>query len=365
MKPIDISKFSKDITKAVPGINTGFQDPVTWVSTGCYMLNYLISGNFNKGIPFGKITMLAGESGSGKSYIASGNLARNAQAQGAFVILLDSENALDEEWLKAVGVDTDPDKLLRIGVAMIDEVAKIINEFVAGYKAEHGDKPVKEQPPVLFVVDSLGMLLTPTDKDQFQKGDLKGDLGRKAKALTALIRTTTNLIAPYNVGVVCTNHVYDSQDMFDPDPKISGGKMVVFASSIIVAMNKMKLKEDAEGNKVSQVMGIRSKCRVIKTRYAKPFEDVTVYIPYETGMDPYSGVFEFMEAQQLLKRSGAYYTAVDMETGEEFKLRRKQWKEPANMEHLLQLFLKVQELEDKASLADAEENFGADEEEQA
>lgn len=355
MKPIDLSKFRTGITKTVKGIHAGFNDPVTWVSTGCYLLNYLVSGDFQKGIPFGKITMLAGESGSGKSYIASGNLARNAQAQGAMVVLLDSENALDEEWLKAVEVDTDPEKLLRIGVAMIDDVAKIINDFVAEYKTEYGDLPVEQQPPVLFIIDSLGMLLTPTDKDQFQKGDLKGDLGRKAKALTALIRTTTNLIAPHNIGVVCTNHTYDSQDMFSPDPKISGGNMVIFASSVVVAMSKLKLKEDADGNKVSEVMGIRSKCKVIKTRYAKPFEEVTVLIPYSTGMNPYSGMFDFMEKTGLLVRGGAYYTAneIDYETGEAtpIKMRRKEWNQPENMEKLMSIFIAEQEAKSEAEEA--------------
>lgn len=341
MKPFDISKFRKEITKAVKGINTGFNDPVTWVDTGCHLLNYLISGDFHRGIPFGKITMFAGESGSGKSYVASGNLVKSAQAQGAMVVLLDSENALDEAWLEAVGVDTAPDKLLRIGVAMVDEVAKILNDFVEEYKATYAGVPTAEQPPVMFVIDSLGMLLTPTDVNQFQKGDLKGDMGRKAKSITALIRQTTNLIAPLNIGVVCTNHTYDSQDMFSPDPKISGGNMVIFASSVVVAMNKMKLKEDSMGNKVTEVLGIRSKCKVIKTRYSKPFEEVVVMIPFATGMNPYSGMFEFMEKNDILSRSGAYYTA--MIDGEPVKQRRKQWLEPDQMDRLMLLFLKVQE----------------------
>ena len=77
----------------------GFHDPTDWISTGNFALNYLISGDFHKGVPLGKVTVLAGESGSGKSFIAAGNLVRAAQEQGIYVILIDSENALDETWL--------------------------------------------------------------------------------------------------------------------------------------------------------------------------------------------------------------------------------------------------------------------------
>ena len=83
----DASKFRKGITKSISGISTGFNDPKTWVSTGNHCLNYLISGDFNRGIPLGKVVVFAGESGSGKSYICSGNLVRNAQEQGIFVVL--------------------------------------------------------------------------------------------------------------------------------------------------------------------------------------------------------------------------------------------------------------------------------------
>ena len=126
-------------------------------------------------------------------------------------------------------------------------------------------------PKLVFVVDSLGMLLTPTDVAQFEKGDMKGDMGRKPKALAALVRNTVNQIAPFsNLALVATNHTYAPQDMFDPDDKISGGQGFIYASSIVVAMKKLKLKEDADGNKVSTVQGIRAACKVMKSRYSKP-----------------------------------------------------------------------------------------------
>ena len=319
-KSFDVSKFRKDLTKSISGMSSGFNDPTDWISTGSYALNYLISGDFHKGVPLGKVTVFAGESGAGKSYFCSGNIVKHAQDQGIFVVLIDSENALDESWLQALDVDTSEEKLLKLNMSMIDDVAKTVSTFVADYKA----MPEEDRPKVLFVVDSLGMLLTPTDVDQFNKGDMKGDMGRKPKQLTALVRNTVNMIGSLNVGLVCTNHTYASQDMFDPDDKISGGQGFIYASSIVVAMKKLKLKEDEDGNKISQVMGIRAGCKVMKTRYAKPFEGVQVKIPYETGMNPYSGLIELFEKQDLLVKQGNRLKYVDL-NGEEHIDYRKAW----------------------------------------
>ena len=319
-KAFDVSKFRKDITKSIDGLSIGFNDPTDWISTGNFALNYLISGDFNKGIPMGKVTVFAGESGAGKSYICSGNIVKNAQEQGIFVVLIDSENALDEAWLHALGVDTSDSKLLKLNMAMIDDVAQTINTFMKEYKA----MPDGERPTVLFVVDSLGMLLTPTDVNQFEAGDLKGDMGRKPKALTALVRNCVNMFGSYNVGLVCTNHTYASQDMFDPDDKISGGQGFVYASSIVVAMKKLKLKEDEDGNKVTDVNGIRAACKIMKTRYAKPFENIQVKIPYSTGMSPYSGMVDMAEKRGLLKKDGNRLAYVTLD-GEIIKQFRKAW----------------------------------------
>lgn len=334
-KAFDVSKFRKSITKSVPGISVGFRDPDTWISTGNYVLNKLISGDFHKGIPLGKVSVLAGSSGSGKSFLASGNLVRNAQEKNIFVVLIDSENALDESWLHALGVDTSEDKLLKLNMAMIDDVAKTVSDFVKEYKNEYAktDSTTKlttyEGPKVLFVVDSLGMLLTPTDVDQFGKGDLKGDMGRKPKALTALVRNCVNMFADLNMGLVATNHTYASQDMFDPDDKISGGQGFVYASSIVIAMDKLKLKTDADGVKTSKVHGIRSKCKIMKTRYSKPFETVELEIPYETGLDPYSGMFEYILSKDVITRSGNKYIYTDSE-GNEHKYFEKEYKKNTN-----------------------------------
>ena len=318
-KAFDPTKFRNSLTKSIKGMSSGFNDPQDWISTGNYALNYLLSGDFRKGIPLGKVSVFAGESGAGKSYIVSGNIVKSAQEQGIFVVLIDSENALDESWLHALGVETTPDKILKLNMAMIDDVAKTISTFMDDYRSMNEE----DRPKVLFVVDSLGMLMSPTEVNQFEAGDMKGDMGRKAKALKALVTNCVNMFGSYNVGMCVTNHTYASQDMFDPDDKISGGSGFVYASSMVVAMKKLKLKEDADGNKTSTVNGIRAACKVMKTRYAKPFEAVQVKIPYETGMDPYSGLFDMFEARGLLEKQGNRYKYIDSNGIETLEYRKK------------------------------------------
>ena len=323
-KAFDITKFRKTLTKNIDGLSVGFNDPTDWISSGNHALNYLISGDFNKGIPLGKVTVFAGESGSGKSFICSGNIVRHAQQQGIYVVLIDTENALDEAWLHALGVETTEDKLLRLSVAMIDDVAKTISDFMKEYKTSYASTEPAERPKVLFVIDSLGMLLTPTDVNQFEAGDMKGDMGRKPKALTSLVRNCVNMFGSWNVGLVVTNHTYASQDMFDPDDKISGGQGFIYASSIVVAMKKLKLKEDEDGNKISEVKGIRAACKIMKTRYSKPFESVQIKIPYETGMSRTSGLVDMFEHRGWLEKEGnsLKYKLID---GTVIKKFRKGW----------------------------------------
>jgi RecA/RadA recombinase len=325
MKALDLTRFRKDIAKTIPGLSVGFRDPKVWISTGNYALNYAISGRFRDGgIPLGKVTVMAGQSGSGKSFLASGNITANAQKKDVFVVLVDTENALDESWLKALDVNTSEDALLKVNMAMIDDVAKLISDFMKDYKARYGSLPEDERPRVLFVIDSLGMLLTPTDVNQFESGDLKGDMGRKPKALGALVRNCVNMFGEYDVGMICTNHSYASQDMFNPDDVISGGQGPIYASSIVLAMRKLKLKEDEDGNKISEVRGIRAQCKVMKTRYNQPFCQVEVKIPYDRGMDPYSGLLDLFEQKGLLVKEGNRLTYTKLD-GIQIKQFRKAW----------------------------------------
>lgn len=337
MKPLDLSKFRKSITKSITGISTGFNDPDTWISTGSYALNYLISGDFYKGVPMGKVTMFAGESGAGKSFIASGNLVKNAQDQGIFVVMIDTENALDSRFLSALGVDVAEDKLLRVSASLIDDIAKIIADFVSEYKKDYLEMPKEDRPKVLFVIDSLGMALSTQEASRFADGSLKGDFGHKPKQLKALVSNCVNMFGSLNIGLVCTNHSYASQDPFSPESVISGGSGFVYAASIVVAMKKLNLKEDEDGNKISDVVGIRAVCKVVKSRYSKPFETVKINIPYETGMNPISGLFDLFEKTGKFVKQGNRYKYIRKD-GSEMLYYRKEWNDFNKMKIVMDEF---------------------------
>lgn len=321
-KPVDMTKFATTVAKKL-NVSHGFNDPTQWVSTGNYLLDYLISGKFKDGgIPLGKVTMFAGESGSGKSLIASGKIIKNAQDMGVTPVIFDSENALDEEWLQKIGVKTDPQSILRFQVSMINDVAKIMNDFIEMYRKEYIDLPKEERKMFLFVVDSLGMLLSDTDIDQFSKGDMKGDMGRKPKQLNSLVRNIINQIGDLDIGVIFTNHTYASQDMFDPDDKVSGGNGIIYASSIVVATRKYKLKLDELGNKITDVSGVRTTAKIMKSRYGRPFETCNLHIRFDKGIMPYSGCLDYFEKVGVIQQSGNKLVYIDR-AGNEHKEYRK------------------------------------------
>lgn len=337
----NVIKNSTASVKKNTGVSVGFHDPDTWVSTGNYALNYRISGNFKNGIPLGKVTMFAGESGSGKSFIVSGNIAREAQGMGIHVVMIDSENALDEEWLHALGVDTDPEKLTKVNMGMIGDVAKFTYEFIDGYRKEI-EKDPENMPKVLFIIDSIGMLNTETAIAQMADGNIKGDMGHKPKQLKAYITNCVNTLGALNIGMVVVNHSYESQDMFNPDPKISGGSGMVYASSMVVAMGKRKLKEDEDGNKTTVVNGIFSTCRIMKTRYNKPFEQVDIKIPYNGGMQVHSGLLDMFEKYGIITKSGNRLEYIDTDTGAIILKYRKEWDRNAEgcLDHVMEQFFR-------------------------
>jgi len=321
MGEFDFSKIRKQRNKRL-GLRAGFDDPVTWIDTGSYALNKMISGRFDRGIPLSAVTVFAGEPGSGKSYLVSGNIVLDALNQGINVLMIDTEDALKHRWMTSLGVDTDHPNLHKEVCNTINQVADCIQETTKPYIEAFKETPRHEQQKLLFVIDSLSMLQTDSEVDQFESHDLKGDKGIKARALKMLVTNCIRLFSGYEVGLVATNHTYKSQDMYNRDDVISGGTAFLYAPSIVVTMNKFKLKGDTEGKKASEVVGIRSKIKCIKTRYSKPFEEVEVLIPYATGMDRYSGLFDMCEQKGVFAKDGNRYCYQSVD-GIEHKLFRK------------------------------------------
>lgn len=299
-----IKSFNKELDK-MDGIGTSSEPPRYWYSTGNYVLNSIISGSFRRGIPQGRITDLAGPSGAGKSFIAA-NLVAAAQREGASILIVDSENALDNDFMSKIGVDVDRDDYLYAGVNTIPEATRVVSTFLNGYKESVGED--LDAPQVLILIDSLDMLMTETEMDHFEKGVTKGDQGQKNKQLKAMLRTFVQAIKHLNVAIVCTSQVYKNQDVLNGEGVWIISDAVRYAASQIVLIQKRKLKDEGKGAKAGDVAGVRMICEGNKTRFTKPFQKVEIEVPYETGMDPLSGLLEVAKQAGVIVQKGSRYS---------------------------------------------------------
>lgn len=289
-----LKEFEKKINKM--DVITSSEPPRYWYSTGNYALNRMISGSFFKGIPQGRITAVAGPSGAGKSFLAC-NLARAAQEQGAFILCIDTENALDDGFMSAIGIDIE-NNYKYLGADTIPECSKILSAFLTGYDKEHGRS--EDAPQVVILIDSLDMLMTESEENNFVKGDTKADQGQRAKQLKAMLRTVVNNLKGKNISVIVTCQPYQAKQ----EQILAGeGLWVIanairFAPSLIIMLTKLKLKD----KDTKLAVGIRMKCQGHKTRFTKPFQTVTIEVPYDTGMNLYSGLLEVTESMGIVKR---------------------------------------------------------------
>ncbi len=317
-------KFLKDVVKTLDkleNVTTDFGPPKIWASTGNYAINKIFTGSYNYGIPFGRLTLLAGPSGSGKSFLAD-NVLRQAQEEGSFLLVLDSENAQDKNFMEGIGIDTSPDKLMYAGVSTVQDVTKILSNFISGYKKEYGnDNP--DAPKVVILLDSIGMLLTEAESDKFNKGVQTGDQGQKAKTVKHMLKTLVNQISRLNIAFVATDQVYPA------DPMLGDGLWAVtngvkYAASQIFLITKLKLKDEQDAKRIA---GIRMRVEVYKSRFSKLGTKIEIEVPYSSGMSPYTGLLEQLDEDGIVSKAGAWYTFVCPTTGEETKFQRKQMDE--------------------------------------
>ena len=293
-----LKEFEKTIDK-VKGVGGSSQPPRYFYSFGNYVLNRIMSGSFLKGVPQGRITGLAGPSGAGKSFII-GNLVRAAQQAGAYILVIDSENALDDNFMKAIGVDVENNYNYK-AVTTIPQVTKIVSTFLKGYKKEYGED--EDAPPVFIAIDSLDMLMTETELDHYDKGNSKGDQGQRNKQMKAMLRTFVQDIKMLNVSMAVTCQVYRNQDLKNGEGTWIVSDAVRYSLSQIVLLTKLKLKDEDAG--VGVFLGIRMKCQGYKTRFTKPFQSVTIEVPYDEGMDPHSGLIDVCVSMGLLVKKGS------------------------------------------------------------
>lgn len=298
-------EFLKDFEKSaskMPDVTSSAKPPRFYFPYGNHVLNRVMTGSLFKGIPQGRITAVAGPSHAGKSFIA-GNLVRAAQQAGAYCVVFDSESAFDEEFASNIGIDVEEDYNYK-SVVTIPDTAKLVNNFISGFKSEYGDDP--DAPKVLVVIDSLDSLFTEADWEAFhKKGELKADQGLHAKQTKAMLTKFQQAIKNTNIAMVVTKQVYRAK----PDQVLQGEGVWIINDAIrypcsqILLISRLKLRDDSR-----DTIGIRMKCEGFKTRFTKPFQTVVVEVPYDTGMDPYSGLLDVAKALGVVTQKGARYT---------------------------------------------------------
>ena len=292
-----LKDFKKTISK-METIVTDFSPPKFWASTGNLALNKRISGSFTRGIPQGRITCFAGPSGAGKSFILC-NALKNAQAEGAFILLLDSENALDIGWLKRIGMDVSEDKFMYAGVTTFSDVVKVVSEFITEYEKTYG-RDNFESPRVIIALDSLDMLITDSENEHFESGVQKGDQGQRAKQAKHMLRTIVSRIKRNPMAFCITHQVYPNTDLMNGQGLWIINNAIRYSASQIMLIVPAKLKEGTEQ------IGVRMKVETYKSRFAKVGERVEVEVPWDSGMNPYSGFLDMMEDMGVVKASGAW-----------------------------------------------------------
>lgn len=295
-----LAAFEKDISK-VENVTGDSSPPRYWHSTGNYVLNYILSGNMYNAIPQGRVTALAGPSSCGKSFVQCNIAAQAQKRENAFVFEIDSENALDDDFVGKIGVNTEENYMYKSAIT-IRSVSELLSSFFKQYRKAYS-ADLANGRKVLIVIDSLDMLMTESEFDNFRKGENKGDQGQRAKQYKALLRYIVQEIKDLNISVVVTHQVYaatQEQILKGEGVWIVNGA-VRYSLSQIVLLTRLKLKDDS-----GAVAGIKMKCEGFKTRFTKPFQTVVLEVPYETGIDPLSGFVELCECIGVIERAGSW-----------------------------------------------------------
>lgn len=304
-------KFLKEFEKAIAGeegISASPDPPRYWFSTGNYVLNKIISGSFYKGLPQGRITGFVGGSGTGKSLMVA-NMVMEAQRQGAFCLVIDSEHALDNDYMSNVGVNVnDESSYLYKEVTTYGNVIKMVSEFLNGYTKEYSVTDPNARK-IFVALDSMDMLSTDAEIKDFEKGELTADQGLRAKTGKSMLRQFVQAIKGYNVTMAVTGSVYQAKQS-DVLAGLAESGVIInaaiqYALSQIVLFKKLKLKEEKGGE--DEVVGIRMIATAPKTRFTRPFQKVEIEVPYETGIDPYSGLAKALVALGVLTKKGGWY----------------------------------------------------------
>ena len=287
-------------------------DLTEWISTGSSVLDLAIANRPNGGIPVGRITEITGMEASGKSLL-SAHLLANTQKQGGTAVYIDTENAMNEEFLRAIGIDVS--KMLYIQLETVEDIFEVMETIIL--KARESDK----DKLVTIVVDSVAAATTKVE--QSADYDKDGWSTGKAIVMSKAMRKITNLIGRQRIACVFTNQLRQKLGVMFGDPwTTSGGKALQFHASCrlrLKAAGQIKSKIDGK----DQTIGIKTKAVVVKNRMGPPLRTAEFNIFFESGVDDIGGWLQVLKDYKLVTVSGAWYTYKDPETGEEIKFQSK------------------------------------------
>lgn len=284
-----------------------------FIDTGVYLLNAALSSNMiDGGVQHGKIFTLAGDSGTGKSFIAL-SIAKNALDNGIGVIYIDTEYSFNLDDLPKYGIENDPDKFKLVRSNKVEDINILLTQLLNSLKEEkvkNGDID-----PFLIVLDSVGQMSSNKELNDLADGKIKVDMTR-AKALAALFRSINSDLGYLDIPMVVCNHVYLEQGSLYPQQILKGGKALVYSSSVIGMMSKAKLKSGQEDDMDLGASGIVVTFKTVKNRLAKP-KKIKFEISFVSGMNKYTGLDAFCRPEfydQIGIAKGK--EVVDKETGE-------------------------------------------------
>jgi RecA/RadA recombinase len=283
-----VKETKNNMAQAVcDGVMSG--DITEYIDSGSYALNALISGDIYKGYPVGKVTALAGEEASGKSFAVLTGTKNFLEAHpDSACFYFESEGAITKEDIESRGIDSK--RIFIIPVATVEDfrtqAVRILDKYIEAKK--------ESRPRMLFVLDSLGMLSTNKEvKDTTEGKDVK-DMTR-TQLIKGAFRILTLKLAQAKVPMILTNHVYAVFDMYSPS-EIGGGSGVKYAASTIVILNKRKEKEDG------QLVGLNIRANLYKSRLTKTGAEVSVLIRHDTGLQRYYGLVDIAEKCGVFKK---------------------------------------------------------------
>ena len=284
-------------TLAADGIEAGDVD--SYIDTGSYIFNALLSGSIYGGLPSNKITALAGESATGKTYFAMGIVKTFLDSNpDAGVIYFESESAITKELIVSRGIDAD--RMVIVPVSTVQEFRHSVLKILDSYLLQNES----DRQPLFLCLDSLGMLSTTKEMEDTSQGKETRDMTR-AQVLKAAFRVLTLKLGRAKVPMLVTNHTYDVVGSMFPTKEMGGGSGLKYAASSIVYLSKKKEKDGTE------VIGNIIHCKNHKSRLTVENKMVDVRLTYDKGLDRHYGLLELAEKHGVFKKVSTRYELPD------------------------------------------------------